>query len=58
MQKGKAQISVHYKGVCMIVDNVHCSVPVDGRIKKTQPRFVMVGKASNIAIINGEAVIT
>lgn len=56
-QAGKVQVSVHHLGVCMIVDNVDCRVPVKGKIKKTQPRFVMSGKAKTIEIEDGIAII-
>lgn len=55
---GKPQVSVHYKDTCHIVDNVICNVSCEGRLRKTQPRFVMRGKANkitfkqNIAYIN------
>lgn len=42
-QRGKPQISVHYRGVCHIADNVVCWTPVAGRISKRQPLFVMTG---------------
>lgn len=54
-QAGKPQITVHYKGVCHIVDNVECGVKVTGRIRKTQPRWVMVGKTKEIKFENNIA---
>ena len=53
MQAGRAQISVHYNNACHIVDNIVCNVTVRGRIKKTQPRFLMVG----IDYVSGPVVI-
>ena len=47
---GKPQITVHAGGACLIVDNVVCNVPVAGRLRKDQPRFVMAGKAASIVI--------
>jgi hypothetical protein len=55
---GKVQISVHHNDTCHIVDNVECSVPIRGRIRKSQPRFVMTGKCKNFVIKNGIAVIS
>lgn len=52
---GKAQISVHYKNTCHIVDNVICNVPTYGHISKRQPRFVMKGKAQKLVIENNIA---
>ena len=51
-------ISVHFKGICHFVDNVEIHVPTKGRIRKTQPRFVIAGRAKNISINNGVAIIT
>jgi len=39
----KPQISVHYRGVCHIVDNIACFEPCAGRVNKRQPYFVMGG---------------
>jgi hypothetical protein len=47
---GEVTISVHYKDTCYLVRNVVCNVPVKGRIRKTQPRFVMAGKAVSFKI--------
>ena len=47
---GKPQITVHAGGQCLVVDNVICNVPVAGRLRKEQPRFVMAGKAASIVI--------
>lgn len=55
---GKQQISVHHKGCCYIVDNVECNVPTKGRLRKTQPRFVMAGKCNHLVIKNGIAKLT
>lgn len=55
---GKVQVSVHHKGVCHIVDNVVCKVPITGKISKTQPRFVVKGRCTQIIIQEGIAVIT
>lgn len=53
----KVQVSLHYSGMCYIVDNVDCRVPVKGRISVRQPRFVMAGKANSININEGIAII-
>lgn len=55
IKAGKVQVSVHWDGACHIVDNVVCNVPTQGRIRKTQPRFVMVGKARYMIVSNGVA---
>mgnify|MGYP000101851546 CR=1 FL=1 len=46
----KVQISLHYNKTCYTVDNIVCNVPTKGRIQKTQPYWVMAGKAKNITI--------
>jgi len=53
---GKPQITLHYNQTCYILDNVVCKVPVSGRIRKTQPRWVMAGKGE-VVIENSVAFI-
>lgn len=53
----KPQISIHYKSKCIIVDNLYCKVITNGKIRKTQPFFVMEGKCKNIEIIDNKAFI-
>lgn len=52
---GKPQITVHYKGICHIVNNIEVFVTTYGHINKTQPRFVMKGYCDNIVFKNGVA---
>jgi hypothetical protein len=54
-QKGRPIISVHHNNQCMMVDNIVCNVKTWGHIRKTQPRFVVKGKASTIEIKDGIA---
>lgn len=55
----KTQVTIHYKGQCLIVDDlVLKGVDVAGRHRKTQPFWVLVGKAKDITITNGVATIT
>jgi hypothetical protein len=54
---GKPQITLHVSGMCIILDNVDCRVPVKGRIRKTQPHWVMAGKTKDIQIQNNIATI-
>lgn len=56
-KKEKPQITVHFNKTCLIVDNVKCSVPTEGRLRSSQPKFVMAGKAKSIEIIDGVALI-
>ncbi len=49
---GSPIISIHYKKQCILVKNVICSVPTRGKIRKTQPFFVMAGKANSIEVLD------
>lgn len=53
----KVVISIHYKNTCHLVDNVYCDVPCKGRIRNTQPKFVMCG-VGEVVIKNREAFIS
>lgn len=57
-QRGKPQISIHYRGACMIVDNIVLNVKTWGRLNKRQPYFVVVGKAKDITIDKNVAYIS
>lgn len=46
----KPQITIHYKGKCLIVDNLNCHVVTNGRIRKIQPYFVIEGRCNTIEI--------
>lgn len=50
---GKPQITVHYNKQCIIADNIVCNVPTFGRLRNTQPRFVVAGKCSSLVIQDG-----
>lgn len=45
------KMTVHYKGVCHIVDHIICSVSVHTHHNKRQPYVVLKGKANNIVFI-------
>lgn len=47
---GKPQITLHFKNTCHIVDNIVCKVKTSGRVRKTQPRWVIAGRANQISI--------
>jgi ribosomal protein L23 len=57
VKRNKPVISLHYKNKCMMVDNVVLNTKTWGCIRKTQPRFVVKGKATKIEIKNGIAYI-
>jgi hypothetical protein len=48
--RGRPVISLHFAGRCHLVDNIVCDVPTYGRIRKTQPLFVVAGQAEKIEI--------
>lgn len=50
LKAGKPQLSVHYKNICYIIEGLKCNIPIETRIRKTQPRCVMAGKASDFII--------
>lgn len=54
---GKPQITVHYDGICHIVDNIICNVPTFGHLRTQQPRFVIKGKTKNFRIEKNIALI-
>lgn len=56
--KGVPVISIHYRGQCLLVQNIVCSVPTSGKINKRQPFFVMTGKAHNIVVKDNVAYVT
>lgn len=48
--KGHTVISIHYLGRCIFVKNIVCNVKTAGRLRKSQPHFVVAGKAKSISI--------
>jgi hypothetical protein len=52
---GKTVLSLHWRGVCHMVSNITCDVPTLGRHRKTQPRWVLTGRASQLRIVDGHA---
>lgn len=54
----KTQVTIHYKGECLIVDDLICNVRVAGRQRKTQPFWVLAGKTKGITIEKGVATIS
>lgn len=54
----KPVISLHYNKTCFLVENLVVNVPTHGRIRSTQPFFVMAGKAKEILIKDNIAYIS
>lgn len=57
LKAGKPQLTVHFKGVCHIVDRVCILTPTWSENRKQQPRCVICGKADNVSIFNGVATV-
>ena len=55
-RRGKPVWTVHYKGVCHLVENVEFYVPLKTRVRRTQPRGVLCGKGI-VTIVGNTAVI-
>ncbi len=55
--KQKKKMSVHYRGVCNIVDDIMCFAPCNTKWNKTQPNLVMEGFSSKVEIIDNHAYI-
>jgi len=49
-RKCDKKMSVHFKGVCHVVDEVSCEVPCHTKRNKRQPYLVMQGVATNVCI--------
>ncbi len=54
---GANRLTVHWQGVCHLVHGIRCQVPIETRNRKSQPRCVMAGKATNITFDNNIATI-
>jgi hypothetical protein len=47
--KQKKRMTLHWKGACIIVDELVCMVPAETKTAKTQPRYVLQGWAKQVA---------
>lgn len=50
-------MSVHFRGVCYIVDDIICQPSCVTKHNKRQPYIVMQGVASGVSVIDSTAVI-
>lgn len=46
----RPQISIHYSKKCVVVDDLESFVPLKGRIRKTQPFWVLTGRGQIVII--------
>ena len=51
------KMSIHFRGSCMVAQDVICNVPCETKWNKTQPNLVMRGFASSVEIIDDVAII-
>lgn len=55
--KQKGKMSVHFRNICTVVDDIICDVPCETKWKHTQPKLVMQGFATIIEIKNNKTYI-
>lgn len=55
--KAKKKMSVHFRGICTVVDNIECKTACETKWKKTQPNLVMQGMAKNVTFAGNKAII-
>lgn len=48
---GTPKLTVHFKGVCHIVDHIMCLAPVESHHQSHQPRCIMRGKTREVNIV-------
>jgi hypothetical protein len=56
--KRNHKMTVHFMGVCNIVDDVECRVGCESKWNKSQPQLVMRGWAYNVHIVDNKAIIS
>lgn len=56
-KRGRPVMTVHYKGQCLMVEEIECNVPVRTRRRKQQPVMVVAG-VGEVTVTDGKAVIT
>jgi len=49
-KRGVPILSVHYKGQCMLTENLTISVPTSSKKNKRQPHMVITGQCNSIDI--------
>jgi len=55
--KQKKKMSVHFRGSCMVVDDIVCNVTCETKWRKGQPQLVMQGFCSEVIFENNKAII-
>jgi hypothetical protein len=55
--KARNRMTVHFRGVCRVVEHVECRVPCETKWSATQPRLRMQGFAERVEVHGTTAVI-
>lgn len=56
-RRGRNVLTIHQSGVCHLVEDIDCRVPIKTRTRKQQPRCVLAGRGV-LNIVNGVGIIT
>jgi hypothetical protein len=56
-RSGRNIMTLHYRDTCYLVDKIKINTPCESHERKSQPRCVIRGWASNVTFNQGEAVI-
>jgi hypothetical protein len=48
--QGRPVLSIHYKGKCILVNNLQTWVPMETKFNKRQPRCVMKGECHDVVV--------
>ena len=55
--KHNKKMSIHFKKMCYIVNDIICEVPCETKWSETQPQLVMRGFCKEVNIVNEKAFI-
>ncbi len=51
LSAGCPKLTVHFKGVCHIVDHIKCLIPTESHHQSHQPRCVIRGMSRDVQIV-------
>lgn len=54
--KKEGKMTTHYRGKCLITDDIICNAACETKWNKGQPHIVMQGFASDVRILNSNIV--
>lgn len=52
LSAGSPKLTVHFKGICHIVDHIKCLSPMESHHQVRQPRCVMRGMAREVNLVD------